>query len=152
DLGDLLTTIHRERPAFFAGVPTLYSAILNHPRVRAGRIDFRSIKLCFCGAAALMAETRRRFEALTGGRIVEAYSLTEALVGPIVNPVLGINKPGSVGLPAPDVELRIVDPESGRRCAAGEVGEILVRAPQMMAGYWNAPVESALALREHDGG
>jgi long-chain acyl-CoA synthetase len=154
DLDDLLRTIRRVRPTFFAGVPTLFAALLDHPRLRAGRVDIRSIKLCFCGAAPLLAETKRRFEELTGGRIAEMYSMTEALVALVGNPVAGVNKIGSVGMPAPDVDLRIVDTESGRRdLAAGEVGEVLIRAPQIMTGYWRAPEETALALRDHgDGG
>lgn len=150
DIDDLLETIRRERPTFFAGVPALFNALLNHPKVKSGSADFRSIRLCFSGAAPLLAETKRRFEELTGGRIVEAYSLTEALVAPIVNPVLGVNKLGSVGMPAPDVEVRIVDSETGQRdLPAGEVGEIALRAPQMMPGYWRSPEETALALRDH---
>ena len=151
DISDLLATIRRERPAFFAGVPTLFAALLDHPDVASGNADFRSIKLCFCGAAPLMAETRRRFESLTGGRIVEVYSLTEALVAPIIGRVVGPNRPGAAGLPAPDVDLRIADPDSGGALPAGQVGEILIRAPQVMPGYWNNPEETALALREHDG-
>jgi long-chain acyl-CoA synthetase len=98
-----------------------------------------------------MAETKRRFESLTGGRIVEVYSLTEALVAPIIGRVVGPNKPGSAGLPAPDVDLRIADPDSGGELPVGQVGEILIRAPQIMPGYWNNPEETALSLREHDG-
>src|SRR5215470_7715907 len=75
DIGDVLTTIDKVKPAFFNGVPTLYNAILNHPRVQAGKVDLRAIKLCICGAAALMAETRRRFEEKTGAKILEGYSL-----------------------------------------------------------------------------
>jgi long-chain acyl-CoA synthetase len=154
DIADVLATIKRERPAFIAGVPTLYNAILNHPDVQAGKVDFSSIKLCFCGAAPLLAETRRRFEALTGGRLMEAYSLTEALTALVGNPVRGQVKDGSVGMPLPDVEIRIVDPETGKNpLPTGEVGEILIRAPQLMPGYWQNAEESALALRDHgDGG
>ncbi len=153
DLDDLLDTIGKTRPSFFGGVPTLFNALLTHPRVRAGKVDFRSIKLCFCGAAALMAETRRRFEALTGGRIIEAYSLTEALVALVGNPVKGEAKPGSVGLPLPDVEVRIADPETGHGpLPAGDVGEVLLRAPQIMPGYWEDPEASARALRDHGDG
>ncbi len=152
DLDDLLATIRRERPAFFAGVPTLFNALLNHPEVQAGRVDFRSLKLCFCGAAALMAETKKRFEELTGGQIVEAYSLTEALTAMVANPALGQKKPGSVGIPLPDVDVRIADPETGRPLAAGEVGEILIRAPQIMPGYWRNADESAIVLRDHADG
>jgi long-chain acyl-CoA synthetase len=154
DQDDLLRTIRRVRPTFFAGVPALFASLLGHPRIAGRRIDLRSIKLCFCGAAPLLAETKRRFEELTGGRICEVYSLTEALVAMVGNPVRGVNKIGSVGMPAPDVDLRIVDTVDGRRdLPAGEVGEVLLRAPQVMTGYWRAPEETALALRDHgDGG
>ena len=87
DISDLLKTIKRVKPAFFNGVPTLYSAILNHPEVRAGKVDLKSIKLCFSGAAALMAETKRQFEEKTGARIIEGYSLTEGMMACCVNPV-----------------------------------------------------------------
>jgi long-chain acyl-CoA synthetase len=152
DLKDLLHTIHKVRPTSFSGVPALYNAMINHPDVRAGKIDFSSIKVCFSGAAPLLAETKRRFEELTGGRIVEGYSLTEAMLACAVNPVNGPNKLGSVGMPLPDVEIRIVDPDTGAGpLAPGEVGEVLIRAPQLMAGYWNDPAETAATVRAHDG-
>ncbi len=94
DLSDLLATIRRVKPAFFNGVPTLYVALLHHPDVQKGKVDFKSIKICFSGAAALMAETKQRFEAITGGRIVEGYSLTEGMMALCVNPVQGPNKTG----------------------------------------------------------
>ncbi|HLA78163.1 MAG TPA: AMP-binding protein [Vicinamibacteria bacterium] len=153
DLDDVLDTIQKTRPSFFAGVPTLFNALLGHPRVQAGKVDFRSIKLCFCGAAALLAETRRRFEALTGGRIIEAYSLTEALVALVGNPVQGPTKEGSVGLPLPDVEVRIADVETGEGpLPPNDVGEVLIRAPQIMPGYWENPEASGQALRRHGEG
>ncbi|HEY7791795.1 MAG TPA: AMP-binding protein [Vicinamibacterales bacterium] len=152
DTHDLLKTITRVRPAFFTGVPTLFIVMLNHPDVLHGRVDFRSIKICFSGAAPLMAETRTRFEALTGGRIVEGYSLTEAMMACTVNPVHGTNKNGSVGLPLPDVEVRIFDVETGQdTLPADEVGEIAIRAPQLMLGFWHQPAESAAVLLDHDG-
>jgi long-chain acyl-CoA synthetase len=151
DLDDLLATINKTRPAAFSGVPTLFSAIMRHPKVQAGKVDFSSVKVCFSGAAPLLAETKRRFEELTGGRIVEGYSLTEAMLACAVNPVEGPNKIGSVGMPLPDVEMRIVDPDSGERLSTGQVGEILIRAPQLMAGYWDDPEETAATLRTHDG-
>jgi long-chain acyl-CoA synthetase len=153
DIADLLKTIKQVRPGFFNGVPTLYTAILNHPDVRAGKADLSSIKLCFSGAAALMAETKRQFEALTGARIVEGYSLTEGMMACCINPVKGTNKIGSIGMPVSDVEVRIVDAEHGEReLAAGEVGEMILRAPQHMTEYWNNPTESAETLRRHGEG
>ena len=148
DIDDLLKTIQQVKPAFFNGVPTLYTAILNHPDVRAGKIDLSSIKLCFSGSAALMAETKRQFEEKTGARIVEGYSLTEGMMACCVNPVQGPNKIGSIGLPLPDVDVRIVDVETGKtEVPSGEVGEMIMRAPQCMSEYWNNPLETAEALR-----
>src|SRR5258705_12209386 len=153
DLEDLLKTIRQVKPAFFNGVPTLYNAILNHPDIRAGKVDLSSIKLCFSGAAALMAETKRQFEALTGARLIEGYSLTEGMMACCVNPVQGTNKLGSIGVPLPDVQVRIVDADDADRLmAAGEVGEMLLRAPQHMVEYWNNPGETAETLRVHGPG
>ena len=152
DLKDLLHTVDKVRPTSFSGVPALFIALINHPDVRAGKVDFSSIKVCFSGASPLMAETKRRFEELTGGRIVEGYSLTEAMLACAVNPVNGPNKLGSVGMPLPDVEVRIVDVDTGKGpLHPGEVGEVLIRAPQLMAGYWDDPEETAATVRVHEG-
>ena len=153
DIGDLLKTIKQVKPAFFNGIPTLYTAILNHPDVRKGKVDLRSIKLCFSGAAALMAETKKQFEEKTGARLVEGYSLTEGMMACCVNPVQGKNKIGSIGLPLPDVEVRIVDVEnSDRDLPPKDVGEMIMYAPQYMAEYWNNPAETNEALRLHRDG
>ena len=149
DLNDLVKSIQRDRPALLCGVPTLFNALLNHPDVQAGKVDFRSIKACFSGAAALMAETKKRFEDLTGGRIVEGYSLTEATMAACANPMAGTNKIGSVGVPVTDVIVRIVDSETGtKEMPYGEVGEIAIKAPQLMRGYWNNPAETAEMLKD----
>ena len=148
ELRDVLKEIESVRPAFLVAVPTLLNGLLHHPLVRKGAVDFSSIKLCFCGAAALMAETKRRFEEMTGGVIVEGYSLTEAQMAVLANPVKGEKKVGSVGMPLPDVEVRIVDADDvGRPMPQGEVGEIVLRAPQLMQGYWQRPEETAEMLR-----
>ena len=150
DLTALLEDIRRVKPTFFNGVPTLYIAMLNHPLVSAGKIDFTSIRICFSGAAPLLADTKARFESLTGARIVEGYSLTEAMMALCINPAKGVNKLGSVGMPLPDVTVRIFDADEGtREMAVREVGEIAIDAPQLMTGYWNQPVETANVLREH---
>jgi len=147
DIDDLLRTIAKVKPAFFNGVPTLYTAILKHPDVREGKVDLSSIRLCFSGSAALMADTKREFEEKTGARIVEGYSLTEGMMACCLNPVNGPNKLGSIGMPLPDVAVRIVDAETGTRdLAPREVGELLINAPQRMEAYWNNPVETAEAL------
>ena len=154
DINDLLKTIAQVKPAFFNGIPTLYNAILSHPDVRAGKVDLSSIKLCFSGAAALMAETKRQFEEKTGAMIVEGYSLTEGMMACCVNPVQGTKKLGSIGVPLPDVEVRIVGAEDASTIlGANEVGEMLLRAPQHLLEYWNNPGETALVLQTHgDGG
>ena len=150
DVADLLATVRRVKPSFFNGVPTLYNALLGHADVRSGKVDFKSIRLCFSGASALLAETKSRFESMTGGRIVEGYSLTEAMMALCVNPVKGPNKIGSVGMPLPDVRVRIFDAEQGTRVLdAHEVGEVALAAPQLMRGYLNRPEETAMVLRDH---
>jgi long-chain acyl-CoA synthetase len=146
DLREFLKDIMSVKPAFICTVPTLLNGIMNHPMARQGKVDFRSIKLCFSGAAPLMAETRKRFEDLTGGVIVEGYSLTEAQMAVIANPVRGAKKLGSVGMPLPDVHVEIVDDE-GAPLGVGEVGEIVIRAPQVMQGYWEQPEQTVEMLR-----
>ncbi len=150
DIADLLATVKKVKPAFFNGVPTMYIALLNQPDVKNGKADFKSIRLCVSGASALLADTKQRFEAITGSRIVEGYSLTEAMMALCVNPVKGENKLGSVGMPLPDVHVRIVDADEGTRTLpTKEVGEIIIAAPQLMSGYWNRPEETAAIVREH---
>lgn len=146
DIDDLLTTIAELRPAFLPAVPSLLTALVNHPRVRSGAVDLSCLKVCISGASPLLAETRARFEAIGGVRVVDAYSLTEAMNAAVIGPVTGPRTPGAVGRPLPDVELRIVDADA-RDLPQGKVGEVLLRAPQLMQGYWNRPQESAKAIR-----
>ena len=146
DLGDLLQTIRDVRPALLFGVPALFVALLARHDVNAGKVDLRSIKACFSGAAPLLTETKKRFEDATGGRILEGYSCTEAMFACTAAPALGVHKIGSVGIPLPDVEVRICD-EAPEALPQGEVGEIWMRAPQMMSGYWQNPVETAEAFK-----
>ena len=149
DLDNLLATIQKVRPAFLPGVPTLFNALLNHPKVKSGRVDLTSIKLCISGASSLLAETKQRFESVTGGRIVEAYAMTESMLGATMSPVLGTYKPGSIGIPLPDVEVCIMDLDNGKdKLETGQIGEILLRAPQIMERYWNKPDETAIMLRD----
>ncbi|HEU4565849.1 MAG TPA: AMP-binding protein [Gemmatimonadaceae bacterium] len=153
DIDDVVATIERVRPAYFSGVPSLFNAILHHPRVRAGRADFSSIKLCFSGAAPLLVETKHRFESLTGCRILEGYGMTESQAANTVNPVRGMNKIGSAGLPLPDTDIRIVDTDDARReLPPNGVGEILLHCPQHMRGYWRDPEETCATLRTGDDG
>ena len=153
DMPDLLKAINTVQPAFICAVPTLLNGIMTHPLTRAGKIEFKSLKLCFCGAAALMAETTKRWQELTGGVILEGYSLTEAQMAVIANPALGPKKVGSVGMPLPDVEVRIVDSNDGRTpVKQGESGEIVIVAPQLMVGYWKRERETKEMLRTGDNG
>ncbi|MDQ3697805.1 MAG: AMP-binding protein [Gemmatimonadota bacterium] len=153
DINDVLDTIREVRPTYFSGVPDLYGEILDHPDVKSGKVDLSSIKLALSGAETLNAEHRRRFEELTGGRVIEGYGMTESQSANTINPVRGPTKTGSVGLPLPDTDVRIVDPNDERRqLAAGETGEILLYCPQHMASYWREPEETSDTLRtELDG-
>jgi long-chain acyl-CoA synthetase len=149
DLDDLIDTIRKTRPAVFHGVPTLFNSLLNHPAVKAGKVDFKSIKVCYSAAAPLLAETKQRFEALTGGRLLEAYAMTETMMAAVACPVHGAYKEGSTGVPITDVEVRIAEVDSGEGSLPPlEIGEILVRAPQVMVGYWNRPAETANMIRD----
>jgi long-chain acyl-CoA synthetase len=148
DINDVVATIQHDKPAFFPAVPTMFIALLNHPAVKAGKVDFKSMKTCVSGAAPLLAETKRRFEELTGGRILEGYGLTESTMAAIVAPYEGKYKEGSIGLPLPDVIVRIGDMERGEGdLPAGQEGEIVMKAPQLMVGYWNRPEETREMLR-----
>jgi len=152
NIDSVVDAIDQLKPAFFSGVPALFVALLNHSRIKSHQVSLASIKLSFSGAAALMAETKRRFEELTGGRIVEGYSLSEAMMACVVNPVGQPGKLGSVGLPLPDVQVRIVDLETGQtQMSNGQEGELILRAPQLMAGYFENPKETALMVREYEG-
>jgi long-chain acyl-CoA synthetase len=148
DLGDVIDTIRKVRPAFLPGVPTLFNALDDHPETLAGKVDFSSIKLCISGAAPLLAEGKRRFEELTGGHMIEAYGLTESMLAAVMTPVNGEYRPGAVGVPLPDVEVRIADMVTGEgSLPPGEIGEIAIRAPQIMVGYWQRPEETDDMLR-----
>jgi len=149
DLAGMLDTIKKIKPALLPGVPTMYNALINHPKVQADPEILKSLKLSISGAAPLMLETKERFETLTGGRIIEAYGLTESMIAAVFTPVFGTYKPGAVGIPATDVELRVVDLDTGQTDQApNEIGEILMRAPNLMKGYWQHPTETANAIRD----
>jgi long-chain acyl-CoA synthetase len=149
DLHDLLGTIKKYRPTIFPGVPTLYNAINNHPDVKSGKIDLSSIRACLSGSAPLMRETKERFEALSGGKVFEGYGLSEAPTATHCNPLNGENRTGSIGLPMPDVECKIVSLDDGEtEMPVGEIGEIVLRGPQVMFGYHNMPTETANTLRK----
>ena len=148
DIPDVLENIHKYRPTIFPGVPTLYNAINNHPDVVSGKIHLGSIKACISGSAPLLRETKERFEALSGGKVFEGYGLSEAPTATHCNPLLGMNKTGSIGLPLPDVDCKVISLDDGEtEMPLGEIGELVINGPQVMKGYHNMPTETANALR-----
>ena len=148
DLKDVLESIVKYGATLFPGVPTLYNAVNNHPDVMAGKYDLSTIKVCISGSAPLMRETKDRFEALTGGKLVEGYGLSEAPTATHANPVLGENRAGSIGLPLPDIDSKIVSLDDGEtELPPGEIGELIVHGPVVMKGYHKMPTETANALR-----
>ena len=146
DAGQVLKTIAKEKPTLFPGAPTMYVALINHPDIE--KYDLSSIEACLSGSAPLPVEVQERFENLTGGRLVEGYGLTEASPVTHANPIWGRRKAGRIGLPWPDTECRIVNPETGEEVKQGEVGELQVRGPQVMKGYWNRPEETEKVLKD----
>jgi len=149
DITDVVKSIKKYKPAFMPGVPTFYIGIMNHRLVTSGKVKLTSMKICIVGAAPLMVETKKQFESMTGGRLLEGYALTETMQGATLNPVIGINKEGSVGMPLPDVAIKIVDAETGRKSMkAGKLGEICFKGPNLMKGYWNQPLETADVLKD----
>src|SRR2546430_16014686 len=143
-----MRTIHKKRPTFFPAVPTIYTAINNAPDVK--KYDLTSIKLCISGGAPLPVEIKREFEALTGCVVVEGYGLSETSPVVCTNPTKGVSKAGSVGLPMPGTIVEIRSPEDNSLVALGEKGEICVRGPQVMKGYWNKPQETADVMRSEE--
>ncbi|MBI3803367.1 MAG: long-chain fatty acid--CoA ligase [Nitrospirae bacterium] len=143
---DVLHTIQKTRATIFMGVQAMYVAINNFSKVK--EYDLSSIRVCISGAGPLHVEVQRQFESLTGGKLVEGYGLSEASPVTHANPIHGKRKEGSIGLPFPDTDAKVVDLETGTKTlSVGEVGELVVRGPQVMQGYWKKPEESAAVLR-----
>ena len=153
DLKDVLENISKYKATIFPGVPALYNGINNHPDVKAGKYDLSSIKACISGSAPLMRETKEQFEKLTGGKLFEAYGLSEAPTGTHCNPLNGVNKTGSIGMPLPDEDVKIISLDDGEtEMPLGEIGEIIINGPQVMKGYHNMPTETANTLRQRKDG
>jgi long-chain acyl-CoA synthetase len=147
DLAHIFAAIAKHRPRFFPGAPRIY--LLLSESAEMERRDLRCIEAFLSGSAPLPLEVLRRFEQVTGGKVMEGYGLTEAAPVTHSNPREGVRKPGSVGLPMPDVDCRVVDVETGtREVAVGEAGELCIRGPNLMDGYWNRPDETAAVLRD----
>jgi long-chain acyl-CoA synthetase len=145
---EVLQSVKKYRPTLFPGVPAMYVAINNFPGVR--RYNVRSIRACISGAAPLPIEVKEAFEKLTGGKLVEGYGLSEASPVTHANPINGRNKVGSIGLPLPSTEARIVDLKNGRPLGPGQIGELVIRGPQVMQGYWKNERATA-AVIDKDG-
>lgn len=145
DVFDLLKTVKRTRPTIFPGVPRMYMAIKDFPGIRKYGVD--TIKFCISGSAPLPVEVQEAFEKLTRGRLVEGYGLTEASPVTHANPLNGQRKIGSIGVPFPNTEARVVDLQSGSRSVPqGQIGELSIRGPQVMMGYWQQPAETDRVL------
>jgi long-chain acyl-CoA synthetase len=147
EIENLLKTIARCRPTFFPGVPTLFNALLHYPKIE--RYDLSCIEICISGGASLPAPVRENFERLTGGKLFEGYGLSEASPVVTCNPITGRARAGSIGLPLPGTEISIRTLEGADAAVPpGEKGEICLRGPQVMAGYWQRPEETTKTLRD----
>ena len=147
DMASIMENVNKWHPSIFPGVPAMYLAFANFPNV--GRYDIRTIRACISGAAPLQGEIQERFHKLTGAYLVEGYGLSEASPVTHGNPVFGKSCVGSIGLPFPDTEARVVDMKTGsKEVPRGEPGELIIRGPQVMKRYWNMPGETANALRD----
>jgi len=151
DVGEVLTAIRDYRPTYFPAVPTIYISLLNHPNAKEYGVD--KLRAFNSGSAPLPIEVIDQFERLTGGTLSEGYGLSEASPVTHSTPSLGLRKPGSIGLPLPDTDIKIVDLETGlSEVPPGCEGELCLAGPQVMKGYWNRPDETAIALREDEAG
>lgn len=145
--GDLLRTIKKYRPNFFIGTPSIYISLMQQKDI--AEYDLTCIEMCISGSAPFPREALTRFQDMTGANITEGFGLTEASPCVAANPIYGLQKTGSIGVPLPATEIRIVDLESGTQPLGDhEAGEMVVRGPQVMLGYWRRPDETACALRD----
>lgn len=144
EIQNVLHAIRRERPTLFPGVPPMYAAIADAPNAR--RYGLASLRACISGAAPLPIEVQEGFERITRARLVEGYGLTEA--GPVThaNPIEGQDRPGFIGLPLPSTDAKIVDLATGADLPPGQIGELLVKGPQVMQCYWNRSAETGEVL------
>ena len=152
DVDNLVGIIANYRPHVFLGVPALFNAVINHPNVKSGQVALDAFRLAVSGAAPLPPATKREFEALGGRRLNEAYGMSETSAGSHSNPMMGTNKVGSVGMPLPDMDIRVVSLDDGvTDVPVGDLGEIVMSGPNVMIGYHGMPTETANTLREHNG-
>jgi long-chain acyl-CoA synthetase len=137
--------IDKYKPNIFNGVPAMYGALV----MRESDYDMSSIKACVSGSAPLPPSIQQKFEEVTGGKLVEGYGLSEASPIVTINPIYGKVKVGSIGVPVFDTEVKVVNPQTGEDIThTGEVGELVVKGPQVMQGYWRQPEETELVLKD----
>ena len=141
-----LKTIDKQKPTLFPGAPTMYIGLLNHPDL--AKYDLSSIKACLSGSAPLPLEVQEKFEQLTGGRLVEGYGLTETSPVTHANPIWGYRINGSIGLPWPNTDSVILRSGESEILPPGEMGEIAIKGPQVMKGYWNRPEDTAMTFSD----
>jgi len=147
EIGKIVGNLHAHRVTMLPAVPALFKAIVHHPKVR--KFDLSSIKGCFSGSEPLPVDVIERFESMTGSKISEGFGMTETSPVTLATPMYGVKKPGSVGVPLPNTEVLVVHPEyPDRVLPPGETGELIVRGPQCMKGYWNMPEATAETLRD----
>ncbi len=147
DVQQVMEAIQKYKPSLFPGVQAMYVAINQHPKTP--RYNLKSVKACISGAGPLHQEVQKKFEEITGGKLVEGYGLTEASPVTHANPIYGQRKMGSIGIPLSGTESKIVDLETGQKdLASGEIGELVIRGPQVMQGYLNHPEETQWVLRD----
>ncbi len=145
DTKAIVDAIEKHRVTIFPGVPALYNALNHYPGIESR--DLKSVKACFSGSAPIPVDVLERFEALTGAKVLEGFGMSESSPVTHVNPVDGTRKIGTVGIPVPETDARIVDiDDSSKVLAVGEEGELVIRGPQVMKGYWNMPSETAETL------
>ncbi len=143
DTEAILKAVHKYKATTFTGVPTMFISMLNHPKLR--KYNLRSLRVCVSGAAPLPVEVKKRWEEITGGKLVEGYGLSEASPVTHCNPLYGLNKAGSIGVPYPDTYAVVID-EDGNILPPGEDGELAIYGPQVMKGYWKMDEETDKTL------
>lgn len=146
DAGDVLKTIHKQKPTVFPGAPTIYIGLLNHADLN--KYDLSSVNACISGSAPLPVEVQEKFEKVTGGKLVEGYGLTESSPVTHANFIYEKRVSGSIGVPWPDTDAKILNMETYEEVEPGEIGELAVKGPQIMMGYWNRPEDTENTLKD----
>lgn len=148
DIDDVVDVIDHFNPTLFPGVPALYNAVNNHPKIKSGEANLKSLVYCMSGSAPLPRATKDEFERLSGAVITEGFGMSEAPTATHVNPTKGENRAGSIGLPLPDMDMRIVSLDDGETdVPVGEIGELVIAGPNVMQGYHKMPTETKNVLR-----